>query len=61
MRTSLAEAGINWKTWDDLVEASMHPNMLNNPVRMDKEKLRASVSKTAINWLRARSLKVSFW
>lgn len=41
MRTSLAEAGIKLEDLDDLVEASMHPNMLNNPVRMDKDQVRA--------------------
>jgi alcohol dehydrogenase len=35
MRTTLAEIGIFDLIASNLVEKSMHPNMLNNPVKMD--------------------------
>lgn len=35
MRTSLASIGVMQSMVSDLAEKSMHPNMLNNPVKMD--------------------------
>ncbi|MDF2615054.1 MAG: alcohol dehydrogenase, class [Clostridia bacterium] len=41
MITTLEEAGINLEALDKLVEESMHPNMLNNPVAMSKSDIKA--------------------
>jgi len=37
MKLTLADAGIKTEDVPELVKASMHPNMLNNPVAMDAE------------------------
>ncbi len=40
MKTTLEEAGVDLETLDTLVEGSMHPNMLNNPVEMSQGDIR---------------------